>query len=564
MLFASFDFLLFFAVTFSVYWALVGRPRARLLWIVGSSYFFYMASSKPVDGPLPTPWYFVGLLILSTIVDFFCGQRIAAARKRLPPDEPDGRAGKPWLLVAILTNLGLLGYFKYAGFLLEVARDICSVFGLAPHLPVVHALLPIGISFYTFQTLSYTIDVYRGKIKAEPSFLRFAFFVAFFPQLVAGPIVRASEFLHQLHHRPKLTVDDVNEALWRISKGVVKKVVFGDFIAAVFSDQVFASPATHSSLENLMALYAFTLQIYADFSGYSDIAIGVALLFHFRTPENFNRPYQAIDMADFWRRWHMTLSTWLRDYLYYPLGGSRVGETRTYINLGITMFLVGIWHGASWNFVIYASVQAGAMLFNRACRKLPPWSMARVLRIGSLTLLTTAALALLGRLVLRIPDIWQFSLLGGAIALLIALLPRADTRRWTLPLHIGLTIHFSILSRIFFRAEDLDAAREISLKLIQWDGLGVREGLFRIPNLSAWLEAIPSLSFARPLAEWGIFFLLLVGFALHYTPAERVNRTAIQWISKTPAILLGVGLALIAGLLSILLAGPRANIYFAF
>ncbi len=565
MLFASFDFLLFFAVAFALYWALAGRPLARALWVVAASYFFYMASSKPVDGPLPTPWNFVGLLILSTVVDFFCGQRIASARSNLPDaDASTARAGTGWLVLSVVANLGLLGYFKYAGFLVEVVADAASLWGIDPNLPVLEILLPIGISFYTFQSLSYTIDVYRGRIPAEASFLRFAFFVSFFPQLVAGPIVRASEFLPQLSERPKLTVEDVDFAVWRISKGLLKKVVLGDFIAVVFADIVFASPAEHSSLENLLALYAFTLQIYADFSGYSDIAIGVARLLGFRIPENFNRPYQAVDVADFWRRWHITLSTWLRDYLYYPLGGSRVGEGRSYLNLWVTMFLVGIWHGASWNFVIYASIQAGAMVFNRACRRQPAWGLWRGTRLLGLSALVTLALALLGSSALRLPNPWPFALMGGGMALFIGLLPRVEDWPWTRPLHILLTVHFSVLSRIFFRADGLEAAREISTKILQWDGLGVRAGMFRIQRLSAWLEGSPALSWTQPVAEWGILILLIAGFAMHYTPSERVERTAKRLIAKVPAVALGVGLAVLAGALSLLLSGPRANIYFVF
>ena len=577
MLFASFDFLLFFFVVFSVYWALRRHAAARTAWIVAASLFFYMASSKPVDGPLPTPWYFVGLLILSTVTDYVCGIAIGRARERAwRRSSPSAgttsipetfRAGRPWLIASVIINLGLLGYFKYVGFFLEVITDVAAHIGIALHQPTWNVLLPIGISFYTFQSLSYTIDVYRGQLAPERSLLRFMFFVSFFPQLVAGPIVRAKEFLPQMRERVPLTVEQVNFAAWRITKGLLKKVVLGDFIAVAFADRVFAAPVQHSSLENLLALYAFTLQIYADFSGYSDIAIGVARLFGFQLPENFRRPYQAVSVADFWRRWHMTLSTWLRDYLYYPLGGSRLGEARTYINLWITMFLVGLWHGASWNFVIYAFLQAGAMLFNRACRKLSAGTNAwrpRVKRIAILTVLVTATVAFLGRVALAITNPWPLACAAGGLAFIITLLPPAGSSRAATAVHVLLTVHFSVLSRVFFRAETLDSAREMVTKLLQWDGLGMRDGLMRIEGLATWLAARESLRWLVPVANQGILVLLILGFAIHYVPSDWVESTAQKLTAKAPAIVVGMSVAVVVGLLGLVLSGPKANIYFAF
>jgi alginate O-acetyltransferase complex protein AlgI len=572
MLFASFDFLLFFAVAFAGYWALVGRPRWRAAWVVVSSYFFYMAGSRPVDGPLPPPWYYVGLLVLSTAVDYVAALCIGVARQRAeavasqPPAGvragAPGHAGRGWLLVSLVTNLGLLGYFKYTGFAVEALADVGALLGVELRLPAVELLLPVGISFYTFQSLSYTIDVYRGRMSPERSVLRFAFFVAFFPQLVAGPIVRARDFLPQLARRPGLTREDVDFAVWRIAKGLVKKVLFADFIAATFTDRVFASPIEHSSLENLLALYAFTLQIYADFSGYSDIAIGTARLLGFRIPENFNRPYQAVDVADFWRRWHITLSTWLRDYVYYPLGGGREGARRTYVNLWITMFLVGIWHGASWNFVIYANVQAFAMLYNRFCRRAGrgAWDLGQ---LAGISVVMGLLLAWLGA-VLHLDTPWAFGAVGALAAFAIGRLPRADEAPILRPVHVLLTVHFSVLSRVFFRADGLDAARAMASKVVQWDGLGAREGLFALPGLSVWLEETPALVWARPLAEWGILLVMLAGFAVHYTPSARVEPAAQRWLGRVPSVVVGAGVAVVIGILGLLLAGPRANIYFAF
>jgi len=560
MLFASFDFLLFFVVAFSGYWVLRDRPGWRSVWIIGTSYFFYMAAAKPLTGPLPTPWYFVGLLVWTTLLDYSCALRIAAAQAQ--SERPT--AGRLWVGVALLGNLGLLGYFKYTGFLCEVIDDTAKLFGSDAGLPALKLLLPVGISFYTFVSLSYTLDVYRRRIPVERNFLNFAFFVAFFPHLVAGPIIRASAFLPQLKARPALTRQDVDFAIWRISKGLVKKVLLGDFIAASFADRVFASPNAYSSVENLLALYAFTLQIYADFSGYSDIAIGVARLLGFRFPENFNRPYQAVDVADFWRRWHMTLSTWLRDYVYYPLGGSKLGGARTYVNLWVTMFLVGIWHGASWNFVIYALLQASAMVFNRFCRQQAGSRLAQLGGLAAVSLLVGLGTALLGAAGLRLESPWTFGAMGGLLALLIGLLPKVDELPALRPVHVLLTVHFSVLSRVFFRADSLEAARAMANKLVTLDGFGVRDGLFRIEGLVAWLERVPFLVWAKPLAEQGILLLLIAGFAAHYTPSQAVERFAQRFVPRIPAAAVGAGLAILMGGLSLLLAGPRANIYFAF
>src|SRR5688572_20763036 len=296
MLFASFDFVLFFLPVLLAYWCLARHPVARWTLLLASSYFFYCASAKPPSGGWPTPWYFVGLIVGSTLVDYLVALGISSTTSR------------PWrnaaLGVSLVGNLGMLGYFKYSGFLLEVAADLARAVEVDVAVPVLRVALPIGISFYTFQSLSYTIDVWRGRIAAERSLLRFAVYVAFFPQLVAGPIVRPAELLPQLGSAVRVDVEDVNFAIFRITKGLFKKVVLGDLVAANFTDLVFASPTQYTSLENLIALYAFTLQIYADFSGYSDMAIGVARLLGIRLPENFDRPYQAKDVSEFWRRWH--------------------------------------------------------------------------------------------------------------------------------------------------------------------------------------------------------------------------------------------------------------------
>jgi alginate O-acetyltransferase complex protein AlgI len=465
-------------------------------------------------------------------------------------------------------NLGLLGYFKYTGFLLDVARELTSLLHIEAALPTMHVALPIGISFYTFQSLSYTIDVWRGRLEPERNFLRFSVFISFFPQLVAGPIVRAADFLPQLRKRLRVSVEDVDFAALRISKGLLKKVLLGDYIAANFTDLVFSSPEQYSSLENLLALYAFTLQIYADFSGYSDIAIGIARLLGFRLSENFDRPYQAQHIGDFWRRWHMTLSTWLRDYLFYPLGGSRGSPARTYFNLWLTMFLVGMWHGASFNFVVYGNLQAGAMLYNRFVR-------TRQRASGLAPLLAVCALVgvLVGGMLyvalgIALGTSLAVGALSAAIALLNAWLPDGSKSPSWAAVHVLLMFHFTTLSRVFFRADNLQIAGQMTSKLLAWDGLGVREGLFRMHSLHEWLTAATGLGpLQAPLlwaAQWGVLLLVASGIAQHWAPARLTEGTLGPLFRRLPAPAIGLLLASVCLLLSQLLAGPRPNIYFSF
>ena len=260
-----------------------------------------------------------------------------------------------YLILSLVSNLGILAYFKYYNFFVD------SLNSLGAGLKTMDIFLPIGISFFTFQTLSYSIDIYRGNLKPEKSILNFAFFVTFFPQLVAGPIVRAKEFLPQIRNTLVLSKAGFGKAVFLIGNGLFKKAVISDYISSNFVDRVFENPNLYSGLENLIGVYGYALQIYCDFSGYSDMAIGIALLLGFKLPENFNYPYKASSITEFWRRWHISLSSWLRDYLYISLGGNRKGLLRTNINLMITMLLGGLWHGANWKFVLWGAMH-GAML----------------------------------------------------------------------------------------------------------------------------------------------------------------------------------------------------------
>ncbi len=558
MLFASFDFLLFALPVLAAYWALASNTKARMWVLLVSSYFFYMAAARPPGGGLPTRWYFAGLLAFTTLVDYSLALKIDS----LPVGDKRRRR---WLWLSLGTNLGLLGYFKYTNFALSAADDLMHALGITWARPVLSISLPIGISFYTFQSLSYTIDVYRGVLRAERSLLRFATFVAFFPQLVAGPIVRAVQFLPQFKLQLSLDADAVDFAAWRILKGLFKKLVFADFIAAYFTDLVFASPSDYSSLETLFALYAFTLQIYADFSGYSDIAIGVARLMGFQLPENFERPYQSPHVGEFWRRWHMTLSTWLRDYLFFPLGGSRGSSERTYFNLALTMFLVGMWHGASWNFVVYSLLQAAAMVFNRFVRL----NAGGPLRPQVLAALILGFLGfVLASWPLQLP--WITSLVFAAfvagVALVILFIPEPGSRPWWTVLHVAMTFHFTTLSRVFFRADDLEKARTMAHQLFAFDGHGVREGLFRMQGLAAWAGETqnPVGKFASGFAESGILWVLLIGLGYHWLPQSWLETGARRLLRVLPGPALGVLIAAVSWLGLALLTGPRANIYFSF
>ncbi|NLE85249.1 MAG: MBOAT family protein [Myxococcales bacterium] len=560
MLFASFDFLLFLPPVLAGYWMLGGHPRARLLLLLAASYFFYCAGAKPAGGELPPAWYFLGLLVASTLTDYYAALGIAKARAR-------GGSGRAWLWLSVISNLGILGYFKYTGFAFEIAGAVAGALGASWTAPTLELVLPIGLSFYTFQSLSYTVDVWRGRIEPERSLTRFAAFVACFPQLVAGPIVRASELLPQLRQRVRLTRADVDFALYRISKGLLKKVVLGDFIAARFTDVVFSAPADHTSLENLLALYAFTLQIYADFSGYSDIAVGVARLLGLQLPENFDRPYQAANVAEFWRRWHMTLSTWIRDYVFFPLGGSRGSLTRTCVNLWLTLFLIGMWHGASYNFVIYSNLQAFAMVFHRLASRGSHTPAAMVTKNLGVALAVFALGSLLAWLLDLGPGAWPFVGLVAAASLVAGLLGDSQFS-WARPVNVLLTFHFVVLSRIFFRAEGLDVARQMAAKLVALDGLGVRPGLFRLHDLYQLVEGSALTGSARGLAlsiaDSGLLLLMIFGLAVHFLPARPLEKLGLRFFERTPAWGVACVLALLGATFPRLLAGPRPNIYFAF
>ncbi len=397
MLFNSLQFFVFLAVVLFLYHGpFRGRPNGRHGLLLLASWFFY-ACWNPA---------FLLLLIFSTILDHRVALGLTATE--------DGRWRKFLLALSLFGNLGVLAFFKYGAFF---SKSIAALlpWEVAPPDFFDQIILPVGISFYTFQSLSYSIDVYRGTLPAERSFLRVALYVSFFPQLVAGPIVRATQFLPQLATSSRLTTAQVEDYSLRIVSGLVKKVCIADILSR-WVDVVFSSSGDLGSWDLLLGVYAFCFQIYFDFSAYSDIAIGVAGLFGFRLPENFNRPYLARNPQEFWRRWHISLSTWLRDYLYISLGGNRRGAWRTERNLLITMVLGGLWHGAGIGFIVWGLFHGVVLILHR-------W----VAGLGGLA---------------RVPD-------------------------W---LKTFTTFQLVCIGWVFFRAPTLEAAREIFAGILRFDG----------------------------------------------------------------------------------------------
>lgn len=342
LLFSSGLFIFLFTAFMAIYFLVHKNHRAKTTFVTLFSLYFYYKSSGI---------YFL-LLILSAVVDYALAGAIFRAESK--------RTKKIILITSLGLNLGLLAYFKYTNFFYSILGDIT-----AQSFSPMSIFLPVGVSFFTFQSLSYTIDIYRGTLKPVKSILDYAFFVTFFPQLVAGPIVRAADFIPQIFKPLKVTDAMVGRGVFLIATGLIKKTVIADFISANFVDRIFDQPALYTGLENLFGVYGYALQIYCDFSGYSDMAIGIALLMGFHFNLNFDSPYQSKNITEFWRRWHISLSTWLKDYLYISLGGNRKGRIRTYINLFITMLLGGLWHGAGFRFVLWGAMHGVALALHK-------------------------------------------------------------------------------------------------------------------------------------------------------------------------------------------------------
>jgi alginate O-acetyltransferase complex protein AlgI len=473
MLFNSLDYAVFLALALAGWWALARSGALRLVFVFVASCVFYMAWQ---------PWY-LGLILFSTLVDWYVATRIAA--------HTEEAARKQWLAVSVVLNLGLLATFKYYDFGALAVADALGELGVRFEPRLLRLALPVGISFYTFESLSYCIDVYRGKCAPADNPLKLLFFITFFPKLVAGPIARPADLLPQVERAPRIDRARAGGGLFLIATGLAKKVVFADYVSVNLVDRVFDSPDAYTAAEVVVALYGFTLQIYADFSGYTDIARGSAKLFGIELPENFDRPYQSRSPAEFWRRWHMTLSTWLRDYLYFPLGGSRHGEARTYFNLWITIFLIGLWHGASWTFVLYGAIQATAVALHRLSTRLAPRTASEL------------------------------------------------DPRWLTALKVIGTLQFVVFSRILFRATDMTNARDI------------------VGRLGSGTSSLAQVA-------WTVWVVLILGFALHYTPRRWYGALRDRFVAL-PALVQGVLVAVTFALLMQLASAQSVPyIYFQF
>jgi D-alanyl-lipoteichoic acid acyltransferase DltB (MBOAT superfamily) len=347
MLFPTMAFAIFFLIVYFVAWSLERENFRRKVFLLGASWVFYGWWD----------WRFVGLLIFSALFNWFVADRLHQTRSTLK---------RKWLIaLVVLVNLTILGFFKYYDFFLAQLGEALKLAGWERDLPLMQIILPVGVSFFTFQAISYVVDVHRGVCKPARSVLDVMLMMSFFPHLVAGPIVRARDLLPQFDRTPKLTREMATHGILLIVWGLFKKTVIASELAAGIVDPVFFDPKSFGALDLLGATYGYAVQIYCDFSAYSDMAIGLAALLGYRFPRNFDQPYRASSLQDFWRRWHMSLSSWLRDYLYIPLGGSRGGMLKACRNLMITMLLGGLWHGASWTFVAWGALHGGVLCLER-------------------------------------------------------------------------------------------------------------------------------------------------------------------------------------------------------
>lgn len=538
LIFTRFFFWAFFAVVLLGY-SLVYKNKNRTIragYLFVLSVFFYYKSSG----------FFFFLMLFSIVLDYFIGKGIYNSQ--------NSTKRKILLAVSVILNLTVLAYFKYSYFFIDsintlfdthfvvvnhLAQAANSVAGT--HFDIDRILLPVGISFYTFQTISYSVDVYRGDTQPVKNLIDYGFFVSFFPQLVAGPIMRASGFIKQIYDDFSVSKAEFGWAIFMILKGLIKKIFIGDYIAVNFVDRIFSAPLTYTGFENLMALFGYSLQVYVDFSGYTDIAIGVALLMGFRLPQNFNSPYKAKNLSDFWRRWHMSLSSWLKDYLYIPIGGNRSGSVFSYvslvlilgivvllvgnfilvpvfvvlilifavmmrffpafkrnvdtnINLMLTMLLGGLWHGASLNFIIWGGLNGVGLVVYKFWRKISPWEAYN----------NWAA------------TIWK----------------------------IAVTFTFITFTRVFFRAESITIVKEMLHQI---------GSAFKI-------SVIPEVLVAY---KW-VFMIMLFGFVIHWL-SYKFKKKIEDWFISTPiwakAIIVTVVVIMVYQSIS---SDMQAFIYFQF
>ncbi|UTW68265.1 MBOAT family protein [bacterium SCSIO 12643] len=536
LVFMRLEFWVFFAIVMGVFSLIYQNKSIRNAWLFAVSLFFYWTTSQA----------FISILLFSTISDYFIGFKIH--------ENNSGWRKKSWLALSIFLNLFMLVYFKYAYFFTDSINNAFGTnFEVTNHFAYMtnqifgsnfradSILLPVGISFFTFQTMSYSIDIYRGEVKPVKNILDFGFYVSFFPQLVAGPIVRAADFIPQLYQEYKLTREQFGIAVFWILNGLIKKIFLADYIATNFNDRIFSNPLGYTGFEGLMALYGYSLQVYADFSGYTDIAIGVALLMGFRLPVNFNSPYKADSAGNFWRRWHISLSTWLKDYLYIPMGGNRGGSLFTFIMLGIsfgfislisgsifvligliltvgiaillarfipvfknwlitninvmlTMLIGGLWHGASWNFVVWGGLNGVGIVVYKLWRKISPWESKNT---------------------------WY-------------------KRAWA----IFLTFNFITFTRIWFRSESFEKASQL-IHQIQH-------------NFTP--EIIPDAA----IAFWKVFAVMIFGYIVHWLPSSFKTWYKNAFVNASTPVQVVISFVVVIILYQVVSSDMQPFIYFQF
>lgn len=547
--FSSITFLVLFVVVYFFYYLVKKNIPLRNIYLLIFSLFFYYKSSG---------WYF--LLLLSTAwVDFTIAHFLFYQK---------GSTKKLLIALSLFINLGVLAYFKYAHFFSEVFNEF---FGATFKWEAL--FLPVGISFFTFQSLSYSIDVYRGDlvpISAEKkslkeillSFLNYCFYISFFPQLVAGPIVRASQFLPQITMPSRLGILQAGQGLFLFSCGLFKKIILSDTIGVFWVDRVFENPSLYSGMGNLLAVYGYTLQIYLDFSGYSDMAVGLALLMGFTLTENFNRPYLSISLQDFWRRWHISLSTWLRDYLYISLGGNRGSKIKTHINLFFTMLLGGLWHGAGWMFILWGGLHCVGLALDRLLSSAGQFLSKPLCKsfILILSLLGGISAYLFFIMTGETMEKWQvmewqlFILnlaLGATLLFSLGVLIEKWGKSFKIPHIISgiFTFHFVAFCWIFFRAGSIGSI------------LPSGELLGKVLSKLATVTFSPS--FLMEVHDKTPYVLpaILLGFALHLSPIV-LKEKATQWFSNQSFIVQAILVSLI--ITSVLVLNTQRTVPFIY
>jgi alginate O-acetyltransferase complex protein AlgI len=526
LLFNTGLFLGLFLVFYFVYGFLRKTFYLRLTYVILFSLFFYYKSSGI---------YFL-LLLLSSVVDYGLSQIIYR----------ESRVGvkKLYLVISVILNLALLGYFKYMNFLIVTYNDMFHG-NFALH----NVFLPVGISFYTFQSMSYIIEIYREEIKPTKNYIEYLFFVSFFPQLVAGPIVRAKDFLPQIYQKLNLTKQDVNNALFLIIGGLIKKTVISNYISVNFVDRVFDTPMSYTSFENLMASYGYAIQIYCDFSGYSDMAIGIALLLGFKLPVNFRTPYKSTSITDFWRRWHISLSTWLKDFLYISIGGNRQGSFAGYLFPSLFFFGLLLWGMSCYNESIIPLIIAGVSILIFALSFLLSSKIKQTL-VTNFNLFTTMLLG----------GLWhgagaQFIVWGALHGLALAVhkifmeffpskKDKSPNFLWRF-FSILITFHFVVFCWIFFRARDFETALQV------------------INNIGQ-LTFEPELWKTIVLGYKNVFGLMLFGYVWHFLPETFTNGMKSVF-DKTPLLVKAIILGFVYWIVyATAVAGSQPFIYFQF